>query len=103
MNELLTSVFNSSKYPTGTEIDCNIVRYYTFDNREFLELSDVHIKDQKPYPTHLDYMITRTNGNLISMIFNTKENGASALHGSARLINLMWTSDNSRNSLLSNV
>lgn len=90
MNEQLTFIFNSHKYPTGTEIDCIITRYYALDNKEVLSLSNVHIKDEKRL-YNLDYVISRTNGDLINKIYNTEEGGANAmLNKPARLINLKY-------------
>ena len=90
MNEQLTSIFNPRKYSVGDEIDCKIVKYYALDNREVLSLSDVHLKNDSHLYT-LDYVISRTNGDLINKIYNTEEGGANALiNKPARLINLKY-------------
>ena len=90
MNEQLTFIFNPHKYPTGTEIDCIITRYYALDNKEVLSLSNVHIKDEKRL-YNLDYVISRTNGDLLNQIYNTAEGGINALiNKPARLINLKY-------------
>lgn len=90
MNEQLTAIFNPRKYSVGDEIDCIITKYYAIDDKEILSLSDVHIKNEKRL-YNLDYVISRTNGDLLNQIYNTAEGGINALiNKPARLINLKY-------------
>lgn len=90
--QFLIAEFPVGKYPIGTQLDCVIERYTaTSDGKEALIVDKVHVIGGKVCPYPLQYNISRTNGNLLSLIYPTSTQGTKALeHVPARLINLKY-------------
>lgn len=86
---LLNEQFPVKNYDIYTIINATIVEHYT-DEYEYIILKDVEL-NKKNYG-EMQLSLSRTNGDLLGMIFPVQEYGLAVLHGKpVRLINMEYT------------
>ena len=86
----LNEKFPPEKYKVNDIITALIKKYYANGDQEYIILSSVEMSGK--YYGEMQMIISRTNGELLRMIFPIREYGLAVMHGkNVRLIKMEYT------------
>ena len=87
---LFSQTFPVQEYDIYTIASATIVEHYA-DEYEYIILKGVELNKEK-YEGEYQMTVSRTNGDLLGMIFPVQEYGLAVMHGkNVRLINMEYT------------